>query len=225
LNKVKSNSAETVQNTTSVAFKILQKAPSNSTTSSNDNEESEPSLESLKQALEVLDKGLKSHSLAKEVFKADMVPGLAGVGPATSMIILSLFDSSIPYYSDEAYLESVGPAKLAYNVKECLRLTETLRAKAKDLGWRDANSVGVTLWTWSMAKKLGLGDLLKEGNDAEKAYDDGDGREDVSDTFSDSRKLMDKRKRGKGLKDEDGEEDYGKSANNGSREKRLKAVK
>ncbi|KAJ3196974.1 DCN1-like protein 2 [Irineochytrium annulatum] len=92
-------------------------------------------LTTLLDALKILDKGDASHS----------VKGLKGVGPATAANILSLVDSSCPYFDDDLYLVAVGDPKPAYTLPGFEKLVEGVRAKADILGW-DVRSVEKTIW-------------------------------------------------------------------------------
>ncbi|KAI9202176.1 uncharacterized protein BJ171DRAFT_187003 [Polychytrium aggregatum] len=68
---------------------------------------------------------------------------LSGVGVATASAILSIYDPSVPFMSDEALAE-VGPAgKLAYTLPAYKRLYETLKSKAAELNKLE----GKSLWT------------------------------------------------------------------------------
>ncbi|GAB4823304.1 hypothetical protein N2152v2_010350 [Parachlorella kessleri] len=80
-------------------------------------------------------------SQAAEVEKAlTIVTGLKGVGPATGSAILSAFDSSIPWMSDEAMAAALGSKD--YTVKKFKELLEALRKKAAKL-----TSCGGRAWT------------------------------------------------------------------------------
>ena len=57
--------------------------------------------------------------------------GLQGVGPATGSAILSAFDSSIPWMSDEAMAAALGSKD--YTVKKFKELLDALRKKAAKL--------------------------------------------------------------------------------------------
>ncbi|KAJ3413886.1 hypothetical protein HDV05_007328 [Chytridiales sp. JEL 0842] len=148
--KVKSNSPAAIHSASAAAFKFI--------TDFRKTSKGDPPLDVVRQAMEVLDKGTKAVPGSK---------GLVGVGPATASIILQLYDPSIAYFSDEAWWEAVAPT-MKYTIKEALQLTETLRAKSIELGWRDAKSVGIALLTYRFAKDLGMGDLLKDEDGGEE---------------------------------------------------------
>ncbi|KAJ3332813.1 hypothetical protein HDU76_012998 [Blyttiomyces sp. JEL0837] len=112
--KVKSNQESQVQQTTRTAFNHIKGL-------------AVPEIDKVVWAMVELDKG---HG-GKE--KRAKKGGLAGIGPATALVIMSACNESIPYFSDEAF-ELASGDKVTYTMKSCKILCEKLREKALELG-------------------------------------------------------------------------------------------
>ncbi|PSC76183.1 Serine threonine phosphatase 2A 55 kDa regulatory subunit B beta isoform isoform B [Micractinium conductrix] len=83
---------------------------------------------------------------------------LKGTGPATASAVLSAYDASIPFLSDEAMLAALGSKE--YTVKAVQQLTVALRSKAQQLstgGGRQWSSRDVERCLWGAALGGGAG--------------------------------------------------------------------
>ncbi|KAK9811619.1 hypothetical protein WJX72_007087 [[Myrmecia] bisecta] len=123
LDFVKAHSADIVQQTTQEAFDHLSRADMKAAASQ----------AQVKQAIETLNK-------------------LKGIGPATASAVLTAYDATVPFMSDEAMAAALSGSK-EYTLKQYLLLVEALQQKAQKLsvtdegrGWT-AKTVERCLWS------------------------------------------------------------------------------
>ncbi|TPX59016.1 hypothetical protein SpCBS45565_g07836 [Spizellomyces sp. 'palustris'] len=125
----------------------------------------------------VIEASQKGFSLVKESDESILaalkeLAKLKGVGPATASALLSAYNPSIPFMSDEAL--SLYSAKLQYTVPAYKNLLAKLRAQAAELNkgegsdnWT-AGKCERAVWAWCIGKRFGLTEMGEDngnGND------------------------------------------------------------
>eukprot|EP00898_Chlorokybus_atmophyticus_P000267 jgi/Chlat1/1240/Chrsp115S00754 len=114
---------------------------------------------------------------------------LKGIGPATASAILSVYDDSVPFMSDEAMAAALPGRSIKYTVKEYQEFIRAVRAKAEALssvkGGESLSACDVERALWSEAMRIkqpihqivnqfGIKDKKDDDDIEENADDDGD---------------------------------------------------